>query len=158
MILFNLLRGNQKRSLNLVTIPAAYAKSGKTRSVPLNAVIRAALERLKEGEQGQGDYVFSKRDGSPYRSIRTAFNNAVNRAKLTDVTIHTLRHTFASRLTMVGVDLRTIQELGGWSNLEMVQRYSHLSQSHKAEAVEKSPRIPQRFSQHMVKSHLRQTT
>jgi hypothetical protein len=38
---------------------------------------------------------------------------------------------------MAGVDLRTIQELGGWKELEMLQRYSHLSPSHKAEAVEK---------------------
>jgi site-specific recombinase XerD len=67
----------------------------------------------------------------------------VSRAKLAEVTIHTLRHAFASRLAMAGVDLRTIQELGGWSNLEMVQRYSHLSPSHKAEAVEK---IAQNFT------------
>ncbi len=38
---------------------------------------------------------------------------------------------------MAGVDMRTIQELGGWSDLKMVERYSHLSPSHKAEAVEK---------------------
>jgi len=47
------------------------------------------------------------------------------------------RHTFASRLAMVGVDLRTIQELGGWRSLKMVERYAHLSPSHKAEAVER---------------------
>jgi site-specific recombinase XerD len=37
---------------------------------------------------------------------------------------------------MAGVDLRTIQELGGWKSLKMVERYSHLSHTHKAEAVE----------------------
>ena len=58
-------------------------------------------------------------------------------AGLTDVTPHTLRHTFASRLAMAGVDLRTIQELGGWAELEMLERYAHLSPSHKAEAVER---------------------
>jgi len=30
-----------------------------------------------------------------------------------------------------------VQELGGWSTLAMVQRYSHLSPAHKAEAVER---------------------
>ena len=48
-----------------------------------------------------------------------------------------LRHTFASRLAMSGVDLRTIQELGGWASLAMVQRYAHLSPGHKADAVER---------------------
>ena len=38
---------------------------------------------------------------------------------------------------MAGVDLRTVQELGGWSSLELVQRYAHLSPGHKAEAVER---------------------
>jgi hypothetical protein len=37
------------------------------------------------------------------------------------------RSHLASRLAMAGVDLRTIQELGGWAALDMVQRYSHLS-------------------------------
>ena len=38
---------------------------------------------------------------------------------------------------MAGVDLRTVQELGGWASLRMVERYSHLSPSHKAEAIER---------------------
>jgi hypothetical protein len=38
---------------------------------------------------------------------------------------------------MAGVDLRTIQELGGWKSLAMVERYSHLSPSHKAAAGER---------------------
>ena len=38
---------------------------------------------------------------------------------------------------MAGVDIRTIQELGGWKEIKMVERYAHLSRKHKAEAVEK---------------------
>jgi len=41
---------------------------------------------------------------------------------------------------MAGVDLRTIQELGGWQKLEMVERYAHLSPCHKAEAIERIAR------------------
>lgn len=63
---------------------------------------------------------------------------ACRRAKLSGVTPHTLRHTSASRLVMAGVDLRTVQELGGWKELKMVERYSHLSPKHKADAVEKT--------------------
>ncbi len=37
---------------------------------------------------------------------------------------------------MAGVDLRTIQELGGWKSLSMVMRYSHLSLGHKRGTVE----------------------
>jgi site-specific recombinase XerD len=40
---------------------------------------------------------------------------------------HCNRHTFASRLVMAGVDLGSVQTLGGWRTLAMVQRYSHLA-------------------------------
>lgn len=119
----------------LLTVRAAYAKSGESRAVNLNSTVKAALKRLRE--RSRGEYVFAKSDGSPYKSIRTAFETSCRHAKLADVTPHTLRHTFASRLAMAGVDLRTIQELGGWRELEMLQRYAHLSPSHKSEAVEK---------------------
>jgi hypothetical protein len=49
---------------------------------------------------------------------------------------------------MAGVDLRTIQELGGWKTLALVERYSHLSPQHRADAVERIVKIPQPFSQH----------
>ena len=120
----------------LVTVQAAYAKSGKTRTVPLNAVLRAALTAWRE-RSSAGEYVFARPDGTPYRSIRTTFATACRKAGLADVSPHVLRHTFASRLAMAGYDSRTLQELGGWAELAMVQRYAHLSPSHKAEAVER---------------------
>jgi site-specific recombinase XerD len=81
--------------------------------------------------------VFANKEGRPYRSARSAFRTACKNASLKGVTPHTLRHTFASRLVMAGVDLRTVQELGGWASLRMVERYSHLSPSHRAEAIER---------------------
>ncbi len=95
-----------------------------------------ALSGLKD--EAKGEYVFAKADGTPYRSIRTAFDTACRNAKLTDVSgPHVLRHTFGSRLGMAGVDARTIQELGGWKNLKMVERYTHLIPDHKVAAIRK---------------------
>jgi site-specific recombinase XerD len=80
--------------------------------------------------------VFVKPDGIPYISVRNSFDTACQRAGLSDVTPHTLRHTFATRLIENGVDLRTVRELGGWSQIKMLDRYGHVSPSRKAEAVE----------------------
>jgi integrase len=48
-----------------------------------------------------------------------------------------LRHCFASRLVMGGVDLRTVAELLGHRTLQMVMRYAHLAPGHVRQAVDR---------------------
>ena len=114
-----------------LTVAAAYSKSGTSRTVSLNSVMLAALSRLPR----ISEFVFAKPNGKPYHAIR-GFRAACDRAGLTGVTPHSTRHTFATRLVENGVDLRTVQELGGWATLSLIQRYAHVSPSRKVEAVE----------------------
>ena len=114
-----------------LTVVAAYAKNGMSRTVSLNSVVLAALNRLPR----ISEFVFAKHNGKPYHAIR-GFRAACQGAGLTGVTPHTLRHTFATRLVENGVDLRTVQELGGWATLSLIQRYAHVFPTRKAEAVE----------------------
>ena len=57
--------------------------------------------------------------------------------RLDDCVWHSNRRTFASRLVTAGVDLRTMQELGGWKTASMVSRYAHLASGHLWAAVER---------------------
>ena len=67
-------------------------------SATLEAVVPLEA-RIRESRTG---LVFESREGKAIQSVRTAFTNACERAKLSGVTPHTLRHTFASRLGMAG--------------------------------------------------------
>lgn len=79
--------------------------------------------------------VFLNSKGKPYRDVKTAFNSAVKRAGIQDFTFHDLRHTFASRLVMRGVNLTTVKELMVHKHINMTLRYAHLSPGHKHAAI-----------------------
>jgi site-specific recombinase XerD len=73
----------------------------------------------------------------PMADPRVWFASACDDAKIVGVTWHTLRHTFASRLVMKGVDLKTLQDLMGHKTLAMTARYAHLAPAHKLNALER---------------------
>ena len=66
------------------------------------------------------------------------FAPSLEAAKIEGTTWHTLRHTFASRAVMAGVDIRTVQELMGHSTITMTMRYAHLSPAHLRAAVNRA--------------------
>jgi integrase len=120
----------------MITVRAGYAKNDEARSVPMNQLLTGILKSVKLANN-QSDKVFCNRDGAPHRSFRSAFEHAVRKAEITDFTFHDLRHTFASRLVMAGVDLPTVKELLGHRDISMTMRYTHLSSDHKQTAVGK---------------------
>jgi site-specific recombinase XerD len=114
-------------------------KNGDPRTIPLNTVALAALkELLGEGKITKSVSVFpSARSGESLQGSRGWFPRALEEAKIADYSWHCNRHTFASRLVMAGVDLRTVAELLGHRTLQMVMRYSHLAPEHQASAVDR---------------------
>jgi len=105
------------------------AKGGEGRSIPLNDVLFAALSTI-QGEPGE--LVFR---GNTLTNLRDIWDQAVKDAKLDNFKFHDLRHTFASRLVMAGVDLRRVQILMGHKSIKMTERYAHLAPGHLRDAV-----------------------
>ena len=127
--------------LGVLTVRGATAKSRKIRHVPLNEEALAALKQWRK--QTPGEFVFPGRDGAHVTEIKTAWGKLLEQAKLSDFTWHDMRHHFASRLVMSGVDLNTVRELLGHADLTMTIRYAHLAPAHKALAVAKLMRPKQ---------------
>ena len=111
-------------------------KNGSVRHIPLNHVAWSAFQLLWEKSAGRGRVVISSNTDQPLLTPRYWWDAVVAEAKLADFHWHDLRHSFASRCIRAGVDLRTLQQLMGHKTLQMVVRYTHLSQSHELAAVE----------------------
>ncbi|HSH28358.1 MAG TPA: tyrosine-type recombinase/integrase [Thiohalobacter sp.] len=114
------------------------SKSAQSRHVPLNSEAVAVLRAWQETTQQAGrQLVFPGKDGKRLDNITTAWARITRQAKLADFRFHDLRHSFASRLVMAGVDLNVVRELLGHADIKMTLRYAHLAPEHKAQAVER---------------------
>jgi integrase len=120
-----------------LTVRAEDAKSGVSRILPLNAEATKVLRGWRPINAAPGDHVFLGEDGAALTDIKKAWSALLEDAAITGFRFHDLRHTFASRLVMAGVDLNTVRELLGHSDIKMTLRYAHLAPEHKAAAVAK---------------------
>jgi len=119
---------------------------GKTkfarRNVPLT---EAATSVLKRGlAEAKGPYVFPHRHcpDKPVTTVQKAHERALRQAGIKpSFRLYDLRHTFGSRSAMAGVDLPTLKELMGHSNISITMRYVHPTPEHKRDAVQKLERF-----------------
>lgn len=115
------------------TVPRT--KSGDTLRLPMHPRVKAILASLPRHSK----YVFPGSHGQPIRHFSRIFGEAIRTAAIPNFRLHDLRHTWASRLVMAGVDLYTVKELGGWKTIRMVERYAHLSPGHLRDALTRLP-------------------
>ena len=110
-------------------------KSGEGRDIPINNTLERLFKEMPHSIESI--YVFTGKDGDPYKGVKRSYNTALRNAEIYGATFHSLRHTFASQLIMAGVDLTSVQELLGHKSLNMTLRYAHLAPEHKTKAVKK---------------------
>lgn len=112
-----------------MTIKIVNAKGKSDRIVMLSEKLLVSLrEYFKEYKPKV--YLFEGQDGGKYsaRSIQQIFKNACRKARIKKkVSVHTLRHSFASHLLDNGTDIRFIQALLGHKHLSTTQIYTHIN-------------------------------
>lgn len=105
-------------------------KTGHVRRVPMADQSAAALKRLAQRTDftAPDDYVFCnaygrRLDGS---ALRRRYKHARDKAGLRPLRWHDLRHTFGALLVAGGVDLVSVQDAMGHSQLATTSRYLHV--------------------------------
>jgi site-specific recombinase XerC len=112
------------------------------RAAKVQAVAEAqAIANQTPGEERRSPWVFAsdnpRTHADPRNYYRRVYLPKVKELGLDGVSWHTLRHTFASRLTMSGATEGTIAALLRHSGTALVRRYAHLSPSHLQQEIEK---------------------
>src|SRR5208337_230704 len=97
----------------------------------------AAFRILWRFSEGKGKVFGHLYNSSKTKGARQWFEHALADARIPNFRWHDLRHTFASRLVMAGVDIRTVQELMGHKTIQVTLRYAHLAPQHQLEAVQR---------------------
>lgn len=124
---------------------------GKGMKERINPIGRYATEALKEYIQHKYRHTgYTKFDHNAVfvnfrgarlttRSIRRMLAGYIAQAGLpSDVTPHTLRHSFATHLLQRGADLRIVQELLGHENISTTQIYTHITDADMRRIYEES--------------------
>jgi integrase len=124
-------------------------KTRKDRVIPLHSAIKSYLLYLKDHfidsktdtissrTSSQRKYVICNTLGNPVKSVRKAFSSLLKKLNITDASLHTLRHTFASICVMNNIDLYTIKEFLGHTQITTTEIYAHISQDFMKKNIEK---------------------
>lgn len=76
-----------------------------------------------------GKFLFSNSKGGARRYSVIAIRKAFDRAGLHDCTVHTLRHTHASRLIQNGMSVYEVKAVLGHADIRTTMRYAHLEEA-----------------------------
>ena len=105
-------------------------KGNKDRILPLGELLCRGVKTYLEAEHPQ-TFLFEDNNGNAYsqRGAQWVMSQAVKKAGIVkeDVTLHTLRHTYATHLLEQGVNILTIKELLGHAHITTTMIYLHLA-------------------------------
>lgn len=116
-----------------------YGKGGRERVIPLGRIASAAIVDYLTAPEGRAklikpksaDFLLLSRTGRPLSRIeiwRLVKKYAIRAGMPRNLTVHTLRHCFATHLLAGGADLRSIQEMLGHVDIATTQIYTHVDQ------------------------------
>jgi integrase len=116
------------KDINDGMVTSWFNKANKPRSVPLTNRVREIL-KAKEGSTRLFTLSVAQAEFM-WKALKKYL-------KMDDkeLTLHTLRHTYASRLVQAGIGIYIVKDLLGHKTLKMTERYAHLSVHNYKDAI-----------------------
>jgi len=108
-------------------------KSGKDRIVPMNSLVAGTLKK----QDMSGEFVFLHlwESDRSLKNVSQSLRLACKKIGIEKFRFHDLRHNAATLMVQAGVDLVTVKEILGHSNIQTTMIYCHSSQELKRKAV-----------------------
>lgn len=121
-------------------------KGGKERTIPIvEPLVQVLKDYLELRPDTSHDRLFCTREKHPLgkTGLTALFQKAVRNSGIDrpGITMHKLRHTFATMLLKAGIDLVSIQRLLGHNSIETTSIYLHVDMSDLRKAVAKLPTL-----------------
>lgn len=120
-----------------------HGKGSKERRVPIGKSATHWLERYKGARARAGrsnvPFLFLNSAGGALtrQTIWSAIKRYAERLSLSDISPHTLRHSFATHLLQRGADSRSVQALLGHSDISTTQIYTHITDRHMRQTYDR---------------------
>ena len=108
--ILNLEWKNVDLKRKVITLTAT--KSGKVRKIPISETLCKELNNLNKNKVSE--FVFTNpKTNKNFTDIKKSFKSICTDAKIKNLRFHDLRHTAATRMVSVGIDLVVVQEILG---------------------------------------------
>lgn len=133
---YRMTRESVDLAAGTVSIRFGKTKAAK-RKISLSATAREVLR--KRIADAKGTYLFphEKDLNKPMLKVNNAHTGALKRSGVAPFRLYDLRHTWATRAAMSGIDLVTLAAMLGHSRIQMVLRYAHPTEQHQTEAMKR---------------------
>lgn len=114
------------------------SKNGEGRDVPLNNTAHHLLGGLiEQARRNDDEYIFTNpKTRTRLTTIKTAWGTACEKAGITNLRFHDLRHTFGTRAIDNGAPLSAVQKIMGHKTIQTTMQYVHATDEGKRRAVQ----------------------
>ncbi|MDO4309094.1 MAG: tyrosine-type recombinase/integrase [Eubacteriales bacterium] len=122
-----------KRTRIIIDVPKT---SSSMRVIPISGQIYPSIKNLRGKAGGTDFFLTSSSKFMEPRNYQYFFKRILRKSEVRNVNFHILRHTFATRCVEVGMDVKTLSEILGHSNINItLNYYVHSSMESKKKQI-----------------------